>query len=447
MGKFTWRIWPALSFTEIAGYMEAMERRGLRFRRLRCCGLLAEYEKTEGLGAEYCQDYFEPEKYREIQPYLELCAADGWEIVWQFEKHKIFRRRRDAQWTGSGSNDPLSGVGTGTAGAALEEMGGMSSRAAPVQSDEEIEGQNFRKAARKEELVGGALIWLLLCLAWSMFAVCRMRSDWIYTATWTEQINILALLPLSAGLGIWYLLHGLRDYFRPCRRRGDLAAPVRLFRQALRVLSLLLAGAWLWSYCRLALVEKGSLSVPTAPLLTGLLIISLLFGRYRRQQMRSEGFPADQKMEGVCWCDPPVCRRRAVIGWTLLAVWGIFGLWLAAYGRADGESLRASGYYCSEIYRKDVEVSYNWYFKARNENYAAAVTRAVAGRLERFGGPVSLTEEETEKIRTAGVELGGHRMPEDGWDESWSIMQGGAIIAVRCGSEVWFFSAGDNAGG
>ena len=89
----TWRLWPLLPQRSIPRYLEHMEQDcGLRFSRLAAIPIVAGYRPIHRLhAARYDVDYFPSQNAEEIQEYLDICQASGWEVVLQLDRYKIFR--------------------------------------------------------------------------------------------------------------------------------------------------------------------------------------------------------------------------------------------------------------------------------------------------------------------------------------------------------------------
>ena len=393
MKNRTFRIWPLLSGIDIASYLEWMERKGLRLCRLRCFGLIGEYERREPGETRYGWDYFDPvtqDQEKEIQQYLEFCDAAGWEIVWQFERNKIFREKE-------GVEPP------------------------PLHTDEEIYREKVKRASRKAELQNVLLLPVFILV-----------FGFLVAPKFAAEFPVQPLLLQLSGIGVavlylcsvvWNLYFALRNYFGWF---GGVQAGVNpAFRGRSAVLGVLgqTALLLLWLDILVMCLEDG-LPAGACGALVGLIIgssfrrASLGLGR-EAQKIGMKGIPYSKP-----WTRPLLAAALVAVTCTLI------------FYRPDSGTLLSirGNIYCRTLYKQE---SVHWvepaYYEAYGTRQADRIMDYYLDYLPR--GQVDIRWVRTSSDSVDPIEelspVGPYQIPE-----------GGELTIYRCSSE----SEGDTVG-
>lgn len=178
----TWRLWPLLPQRSIPRYLEHMERDcGLRFSRLSAIPIVAGYRPIHRLhAARYDVDYFPSQNAEEIQEYLDICQASGWEVVLQLDRYKIFRE--------------------------------LPQGAIPLYTEEAERRTHWKQALKKYCVSAIGLSALLLAVIWLVFRLLGSDNFFLsalYGKPLFQQLVYLSILPLLAGSFAALILGGL----------------------------------------------------------------------------------------------------------------------------------------------------------------------------------------------------------------------------------------------
>lgn len=337
MKEYTYRLWPFLSFTEVPAYMEWMERKGLRFDGLCCFSLFARYCRAEPREAEYCWDYFEPEDFVVIQDYLDMCEAGGWEIAWQFQRRKVFRKiDGTTPW--------------------------------PLYSEEEM-GQKRRRLAKKTELFYGIIF--LLVFAFLLFLNRWNTFDRIDPLSlWGEQIYKLSAFYGTLGIAAWCLWNGLHHFFQ---KKEELHFDLNrdLWCTAKKLFFLTISAVFIAGVFGDCIAKKGNNG--------GLVAACVLLYFFPSSQLgfitgNSKNYPVDKRMKGVL---PYSLRKCRIAQWGITIVYVLVAAVFVVYpDTIHDETVVSSNIQCKTIALESVGHSSDRYFEARSTKGAEQIIKA-----------------------------------------------------------------------
>lgn len=336
--KYCCRFWPfpRREYRFIGEYLSRQESKGLRLCFLISFLSLAVYKRVEPQKADYCVDIFRPKPYAEIQPYLDLCEEAGWEIIWQMDQYKIFRRKDGVQ-------------------------------AALLQSDpaaeRELEAENMKKEARNAGLL---LAWLLFLT----FIVVK-EWDWIsfYLSSYAFQLIVLLFGAVVSGQAVCFFDRlwqwrriGFERTRQTCREPAGAMRLAVIRGAAIRLVNVA-AGAGIWA----ALIFCINGNQSAAASLIGALI-GLPLGALLRWGRLTSGYGKERRMKGVC-----SAKSWFICTFLFIAVSGAGILYMQSH-----EDILPPGNFYMESIKRDRDSTFSLMFD--DQSYTAR-TEKTADRL------------------------------------------------------------------
>lgn len=399
MRKKTWRIWPALTIPDMPAYMEYMEDRGWRFSQMRFWGLVAEFRRTESAKAKYDWDYYRlsgtMEAEEDLLSYLNFYEEAGWEIVWQFDRGKLFRA--------------VDGEKT-----------------VPIHTDEDIKGEKLRTFAKKEELLRGIYNIVVITI---LYAGIRGRVVGDFAIMSGAEELMLLLFGISwVGTTFWDCWNGIRHYSAGGQWRGRAITGREVMWRTASTVFLVLAMAFVVAL--VMIVGEGSSGIVWGA------AIGLPIGTRVLRGMQGTGKKAKKMgMKGI----PRFSWKSDLLYYIVLLCLAAL-TFLAPISIWQNKSILESNLYCQTLYKEGDDWNSDSYYLGRSSQGADMVVKSYQ-KDEQW-------EEVSPEVCEGFGPIGPYALPAAGEIEkvyfsslfssmSMAESRGAGLYLVRRGKEIW----------